>query len=231
MQINSAKSLARFSAVSAAALAIIFVLPSVLGTASYAGSPFSTPINLSNDTNNAQYPMVANSGQHVYVAWTEESHGVFLRASSDGGATWSPPIKLSPKGGSANYPVITANGSYVYVAWSQTVSGVGQIYFTSSTDYGATFSTAIDVDTNASASAITPVLAGWGSDITVAWSNTGPSFVRSSTDGGVTWGPSFNIGAFHEPQLAVSGSNVYFVSDGHGGMAYGVSHDSGATWT
>jgi hypothetical protein len=88
MQSIGAKRLARFSAVSAAALAIIFVLPSILRTASYDVGPFSTPVNLSNDTNNAQYPMVANSGQHVYVAWTEASHGVFLRASSDGGATW-----------------------------------------------------------------------------------------------------------------------------------------------
>ncbi len=47
--------------------------------------------------------MVANSGQFVYVAWTEESHGIFLRVSSDGGVDWLRGIKLSFKGG-ACYP-------------------------------------------------------------------------------------------------------------------------------
>jgi hypothetical protein len=231
MQFHSSRRLARYSAISATFIAVIFVLPSVLGTATFAAGTFSTAVNLSNDANNAQYPMVANSGQYVYVAWTEESHGIFIRVSSNGGATWAPAIKLSPKGGTASYPVITANGSYVYVAWSQTVSKVGQIFFAASSNYGATFSPAIDVDTNTSQTSITPVLAGYGSDISVAWTNNGPSYVRSSTDNGVTWGPAFNIGSFHEPQLAAWGSNMYFVSDGHGGISYGVSHDGGTTWT
>src|SRR5271165_4391997 len=173
-------------------VALSFVMPSVFGVGTYAVTPtFSTAVNLSNDGNNAQYPMVANSGNHVYVAWTEESHGVLLRASDTGGVTWNASMKLSLKGGSTGYPVITANGSNVYVAWSQTVPTLGkiqQVYFAASADYGRTFSTPIIVDTNKSVAAVTPVLAAWGSNVYVSWTNSGPSYERSSTDGGKTWG-------------------------------------------
>lgn len=235
-QIKQGKKITQLATITAVSMALIFVLPSILvGSISYAANPtFSAPVNLSNDSDNAQYPMVANSGQNVYVAWTEESHGIFVIASSNGGVTWGTPIKLSPKGGATSYPVITANGSYVYVAWSQTVpslSGISQIYFSSSSNYGSSFSPAIIVDTNSSASAITPVIAGWGSNVYVAWSYNGPSYVRASNNGGATWGTAFDLGAFHEPQLAAWGSNVYFISDGHGGLSYGVSSNYGVSWT
>src|SRR5271165_3504570 len=65
---------------------------------------FLSPANLSNDSFNAQYPMVANSGNNVYVVWTEQSHGVYIRISTDGGNTWTPPTtspasRLSLTGG------------------------------------------------------------------------------------------------------------------------------------
>jgi hypothetical protein len=226
---------ARYATISAAAFALIFLVASIAGAASYASGPtFSTPLNLSNDSNNAQYPMVANSGQHVYVVWTEESHGIFIRASSNGGATWNTALRLNPKGGATSYPVITANGSNVYVVWSQTVpslGGVYQIYFAGSSNYGTSFSNATIVDTNSSVSSVTPVVAGYGSDVYVGWSNNGPSYVRASTDGGLTWGPSFNLGTFHEPQLAAWGSNAYFISDGGGAIDLGVSNNNGESWT
>ena len=51
---------------------------------------------------------------------------------------------------------------------------------------------------------------------------------KISYDNGATW-PFLDIGSFHEPQLAAWGSNAYFVSDAHGGMALGITHNSGAT--
>lgn len=219
--------------VSSVLVALIFVLPSIFGAATASNPVFSQAVNLSNSSTSAQYPMVANSGSNVYVAWTEEGQGVYVISSSTGGTSWGTPQKISLKGGVASYPVITANGSYVYVAWSQVVPGsnqTGQIYFSASSNYGATFSKAIDVDTNTSVAAITPVIAGWGENVYVAWSNNGPSYVRSSNDAGANWGPSYNLGTFHEPQLAAWGSNVYFVSDGSGAISLGVSHNNGTTW-
>jgi hypothetical protein len=182
---------------------------------------------------NAQYPMVANSGNNVYVVWTEESHGIYFRTSSDGGITWVPPTsseatRLSLTGGTASYPVITANGTNVYVAWSQTLNKISQIYFTVSTNNGITFSAPIILDAAPTTAAITPVLAGWGSNIYVAWSAGTHSFERSSNDAGSTWGTVNQLGTGHEPQLATYGNYAYFISDG---VSYEYSSDSGSTWT
>src|SRR5579862_1138588 len=103
----------------------LFAIPVFLSSAQ--SFTFPSAFNLSNDTYNAQYPMVANTGSNVYVVWTEESHGVYFRLSADGGSYWWPSLtvqglRLSPTGGTTSYPVITANGSNVYVAWSQTLN-------------------------------------------------------------------------------------------------------------
>src|SRR5579862_1146345 len=210
--------------------ALLFVMP-----ASFAANnsvTFSPPVNLSNDANNARYPMVANSGSSVYVVWTEQSHGIFYRHSQDGGVTWLPSLtqsatRLSSRGGTAGYPVITANGTNVYVAWAQTENSISQIYFVASTDSGNTFSTPEIVDLNTSFSAITPVIAGWGSNVYVAWVASTRSFERSSNDSGVTWSKVNNLGSNHEPQLAASGNYAYFVSDGN---SYAYSSNNGNTW-
>jgi len=213
------------------AVVFLFSVPVAVFGAQNSAS-FSSAINLSNDAYNAQYPMVANSGNNVYVVWTEQSHGIYFRMSSDGGNTWTPPTstaatRLSPTGGAAGYPVITANGTNVYVAWSQTVSKLSQIYFTASTNNGAAFSTPIVVDTAATTAAITPVLAGWGSNIYIAWSAGTHSFERSSNNAGSTWGTVNQLGTGHEPQLAAYGNYAYFISDG---VSFAYSSNSGSTW-
>ncbi|MDA4130636.1 MAG: glycoside hydrolase [Thaumarchaeota archaeon] len=193
---------------------------------------FSPAVNLSNDANNARFPMVANSGSNVYVVWTEQSHGIYLRYSSDGGISWNPlltqsAMRLSLKGGTASYPVITANGTNVYVAWAQTVNTISQIYFSISTDSGGHFSKPVILDLNSTLAALTPVLASWGSNVYLAWAAGSRSFERTSNDGGVTWSTVNPLGSSHEPQLAAYGSYAYFISDG---ISYWYSSDNGGTW-
>jgi hypothetical protein len=219
----------------------LFVMSPVVGIFSFtsaASAPvFSSEINLSNDANNAQYPMVANSGNNVYVVWTEGSHGIYFRTSPDGGITWSPlltsaAMKLSQKGGSAAYPQITANGSNVYVLWGQTVKGEpAQLFFTSSTNYGVSFSTPIQI-TSGTDGAVTPVISAWGNDVYVAYGDNKNQlgYVMASTDAGVHWTTPFlfgNVAPGHEPQLASWGQNVYAISNSN----LTVSSNNGATWT
>src|SRR5689334_14914403 len=65
---------------------------------SFAADPvFSAPINISHDSGVARFPNVANSGDHVYVAWTEGGRGIFFRASMNDGVTWSPPVSSQAK--------------------------------------------------------------------------------------------------------------------------------------
>ena len=113
-------------AVLVTAFIILLAAPLVFTAASSASSPvFSAAFNISNDLGVARYPNVANSGDQVYVSWTEGGRGVFFRASSDGGSTWNPPIssqamKISPSVGTTQRPWMSANGSNVYIVWSQT---------------------------------------------------------------------------------------------------------------
>jgi len=195
---------------------------------------FSTPINISNDSGNAKYPNVQNNGSNVYVSWSEESGGILFRSSNNSGSTWSPPtasaaLILSPKGGVASYPLMTDYGAYVYVVWSQTPSSSepAQIYLAVSSNYGVSFSPAILVDSDSSVAQITPVIAAYGSNVYVAWSQSSESFVASSTNNGASFGTPLEYSSMHEPQLAASGSYGYAIADGK--SIYVTSND-GTSW-
>ena len=77
-----AKHTARFAIIAFSLLAILLPSSFMVSRADSLATPtFSTAINLSADKNIAQYPMVANSGDNVYVAWTEGKAGIFFRSS------------------------------------------------------------------------------------------------------------------------------------------------------
>jgi hypothetical protein len=194
---------------------------------------FSNPINLSNDAFSAKEPNVQNVGSHVYASWTESSRGIYFRSSADNGTTWNPPfssiaMKISLKGGSAQYPLIAAYGSNVYVVWSQS-NGTGtqlQVFFTSSVNYGKTFSKPQVIDATPSSASITPVVAAYGTNVYVALIVGKASFVKGSSNNGTTWNPIATISNNHEPQLAALGNNAYAVADG----GYLYTNNSGLTW-
>lgn len=195
---------------------------------------FSTPINLSNDSGNAQYPNVQTNGSYVYVTWTESSRGIYFRESSNGGDTWTPPttstaLRLSTSGGVASYPLMAAYGNYVYVVWSQTpaASEPAQIYIAVSSNNGVSFSAPAAVDSDPSVAQITPVIATWGSTVYVGWSQSSESYLATSTNNGASFGAAMKYSSEHEPQLAASGKYGYAISDGN---AIWVTANNGATW-
>jgi hypothetical protein len=196
-------------------------------------SPFGKAINLSNDTGDAVFPMVATSQGNVYVVWSEGKGGILFRASHDEASTWNPPLskaalKLSNGSGTTQFPVIAANGSNVYVAWPQNNGAGLQIMFVVSTNNGSTFSSPIQL-TRASSNvgAITPSIAGWGNDVYVAYASGGVSYVNASQNAGANWTHGFIISKHAEPQLAAYGTNAYAISDDAGPA---VTNDSGKDW-
>src|SRR5579872_2944164 len=195
-------------------LAALFMVPPFVGALKVSAFNFSVgqtlsvsvPVNLSNDTYQAHYPMIASVGSNVYVAWTEESHGIYFRSSSNNGLMWTPSTSLPAKklslngGGSASYPVISANGSNVYVAWPETKSGLGQIFVAASKDNGISFSSPKAVSVFGYNS-VTPVIASAGGNVYVAWRqttvSTGSAYIEiaTSNDNGATWSLQ-NMSAF-----------------------------------
>jgi hypothetical protein len=107
--------------------------------ASNQGGSWSAPVALSGATTRADYPVVAASGNTVWVVWTAGDTGAIRMASSgDAGDTWTTTTigaTTSGRGtaeGFAGYPAIGASGSNVLAAWFANAAG-RQVALTSST--------------------------------------------------------------------------------------------------
>lgn len=128
--------------------------------------------------------------------------GIHVRRSTDGGATWKPPILVS-SGENAVYPSLAASGANVDVVWLEGSfdyrQGGALVMYSRSLDRGATWSSPRRL------SALTTGIQGPGrprvaraasGQVTVVWSQVylGAVRVRTSLDGGQTWGSTKALG-------------------------------------
>lgn len=116
------------------------------------GNTFSAPQTISHaGSNSAGGQMVVDSNGNINVVWNDNSSGSysgFLSRSVDGGASFSPPVNLP----AADQMNIDSAGN-IYLAWvgpsTRVFSGVTyqgySIFFSTSSDGGATFSSPTDV--------------------------------------------------------------------------------------
>jgi hypothetical protein len=202
---------------------------------------------------------IACDGPTVHVVWIEPSptgtgHVRFDR-SIDAGTSWlSDDVALDVPGGAAitSPPTLSCEGSNVHVAWCDGRNGQGDVFFTRSTDAGATWLTAnrrLDTDAAGQRASKTPALASEGSDVYVVWADDRTGLGRNdihvnrSSDGGATWLASdvrvstsgAGVHPRSDPRIACSAGNVYVAwSDARFSARYEVffnaSSDRGATW-
>lgn len=115
------------------------------------GISFGSSIDISSGTANSCCDAIATSGSWVYVVWEacvgpcNTNTDIFFRASSNDGKTWGSTINISNNPGISEYPQISALGSDVYVAWYDNATGHLQVFFSRSTNFGATFSTPVNL--------------------------------------------------------------------------------------
>ena len=198
----------------------------------------------------ASAPVVASSGNHVYVAWVDGNHGVFLASSDDGGATFSGAVNVVPMGNAQGTGVqIAASGTFVHLlsycinCGPNAATGFGQMVFSTSADSGQTFSTTTLSDVQGGCCG---QIALAQNNLYIAFSETtaaGRSVIRfmSSANNGVTLNAAVTLSdpmdtAF-SPQIAVAGVNVYvawhdqttgqvtFRSSTNGGATFGASNN------
>ena len=218
------------------------------------GQTFSTPENISNNAGDSSELQMVVSDNNVYVVWTDTSNSgdidnrdIFFTVSNDNGQTFlDTPIDLSNNAGDSANPRMAVSGSNVYVVWIDNSNGGDfDIFFTVSNDNGQTFlDTPIDLSNNTETSA-NPQMAVSGSNVYVVWidaSNGGDQdvFFTVSNDNGQTFldtpiDLSNNAGLSFNPQMAISGSNIYvvWVDDSNGGdrdIFFTVSNDNGQTF-
>jgi hypothetical protein len=199
------------------------------------GASFGSAIRISTNTGISEYPSVAAVGSYVYVAWDDftpvsgsgTNPEIWMRVSSNYGASFGSPIRIATNTGWSDYPSVAAVGSYVYVTWQDftPVSGSGtnpEIWMRVSSNYGASFGSAIRISTNTGISE-EPSVAAVGSYVYVAWEDDTPVsgsgfahveiWLRVSSNNGASFGSPIrittNTGYSVNSSVAVAGNYVY----------------------
>lgn len=188
-------------------------------------------------------PSVSVDGSIIQVAWNDNRTGndeIYIRTSPNNGATWSAAKRLSYNAGNSVAPSVTSSGSNVYVVWKDYTPASPAIYFKASADNGATWS-AVKNLTSGTPSSSMPSLAADGSNVYLAWVNTGNSeiYFRRSINKGATWSTAkrltTNSGDSAVPSMAVSGQKIHVAwrdnTPGNHEVYYKTSPDKGVTWS
>ncbi len=150
----------------------------------------------------------------------------------------------------AQRPSVVSGGSDVHVAWDEYVTyDVPRrlfIYYNGSHDYGLTWGTAINLDTQAHGYAVNPMISSSGSNVCVVWqAGENPPddslFCNYSADGGLTWAPNEILvhgGEYFDNyhDIAQAGGYVYLVwTEAPGGGTSHVyvrrSNSGGQSWS
>jgi len=194
-------------------------------------------------------PAIAtDSSGNLHLVWFDSTPGlakIYYKKSTDGGATWAANKRISWTSGWSGYPAIAVDSSdNLHVVWWDSAPGNNEIYYTKSTDGGATW-TASRRLTWTSGSSLYPALAvGFSGNLHLVWYDDTPGnseiYYRKSSNGGVTWTTSqrltFTSGRSIYPAIAVDsiGSVHVIWSDetpGNLEIYHKKSTDGGATWT
>jgi hypothetical protein len=169
------------------------------------GENFIQPKSLSNGAYKS-YPKVGAYEDSVYVVWNVGIIGdtgnassqndttpdsIFFARSFDNGVNFSDPLKLNAEWDTIGESQVAASGKNVYVVWGGNPDEkvAGNLYFTRSTDNGATFSTPQSLTEK---NTLNVEIAADNSNAYVAWQGVLPDgneeiFVKESLDAGVTF--------------------------------------------
>ncbi|HJR84623.1 MAG TPA: sialidase family protein [Nitrososphaeraceae archaeon] len=171
---------------------------------------------ISNNTGHSEEPQIIKNGSNIYMLWIDDSSGsrnIYFKKSSDNGCTFGPTMDLGVgKGGSLD-PKMVVSGNYVNVIWEYTPENNGMIYWTRSSDNGASFEKVKNLGNNTGFNGF-PQLASSGNNVFATWHDAtdGIVFLRS-TDNGASFEKVKNLGnntGFNGfPQVAATANNVY----------------------
>ncbi len=171
----------------------------------------------------ADSPRVALSGTNAVAVWQQMSltgnWRVYSSSSMDGGWTWQPSKRVADLGtANQTQPQVILTGSNAAVVWRQSDAiAPPLIYGCSSTDGGASWSTAQPIQTSNGYPADSPQLALSGSGVAAVWTQPDASasrvFANFSPNKGVTWRSARMVdglsgtGSYY-PQVALSGTAI-----------------------
>ena len=89
------------------------------------GKSFTDPKNISNNPGSSENPVIAVSGNAVYVVWsdsTPDNNEILFVKSTNAGGNFTNPKNISNNSGSSENPAVAVSGNNVYVVWSDNTS-------------------------------------------------------------------------------------------------------------
>jgi hypothetical protein len=160
-------------------------------------------------------------------------------------ADWTPAKRLSWNSGWSEYPAVAVDPSgNPHVVWDDDTTGNSEIYYKSSTDEGATWTTAKRLSSTSAGCYRPDIAAGPSGALHVVWYDyaTGEYeiYYRKSTNGGITWTATkrltWTARSAEYPALAVDSSGNPHVAWmeyilGNYEIYYKKSTDGGTHWT
>ncbi|ABC31692.1 protein containing BNR/Asp-box repeats [Hahella chejuensis KCTC 2396] len=168
----------------------LFALLTAFAVPTLAEINFYPPVNLSYSDGLSFNPSLVTQGDNLFVTWDDNSSGVkevMFARSRDKGENYTPPKQLSSSSGQSSAPDVAVDShGRVHVVWQDTLYGASTILYVRSEDGGKTFSQAVSLSGDDSASVRADILVDSGNVIYVAWTDTGTEevIVTQSVDGG-----------------------------------------------
>lgn len=197
-----------------------------------------TPVNLSDAVGGGSDPALAvDANGNIDVAW--QGNGIFFRGSTDGGTTFSSAKQIQARIGPIAGPQMAVDAAgNINLLWSVFVGTTPDVvYFSRSTNGGATFSTPLSlaVSPGARSTQLQMTLDSNGR-IDLVWKNT-DLFFSSSADGThfsaavKVWTVADDIG---DLKVVAAGTHVYVllshIAAGQCDILLGVSTNGGSTF-
>ncbi|HEX5424326.1 MAG TPA: PKD domain-containing protein [Candidatus Acidoferrales bacterium] len=180
------------------------------------GATFSTPSDVSNGSGNAQNPQMGLDAKgNINLVWEDNMPSdIYFARSNNGGGSFSSPVNISNNGGFSVDPFLTVDGGgNVSVAWEDDTPGNKDIFFSRSTDSGATFSEPINLSNDPLLSLAADMAADKNGNINVTWQDSTPGVSQvffSRLSGGTV---------ANQPPVANAGLNQTIACSGPNGSS------------
>jgi hypothetical protein len=222
------------------------------------GNTFSPNKKVNDDGGGAgqhETSIAGDGSDNIYIAWQDGRNGnwdIYFANSSDGGDTFMINKKVNDDviNASQSNPSIAADGTgIVYIAWMDNRNGDNDIYFTTSTDGGNTFSSdkKLNDDVGVAEQRYPSVAVDIAGNIYIVWEDRRNGnwdiYFTNSSDGGNSFSTNKKVNddggsaAQYNPTMAVNGiGNIYIAwrdsrSDPNGDIYFANSSDGGNSFS